>query len=217
MRDILLRQNMGNQTIGIAKLRESNPSTPSSQTGTLTSGNIADAGIDAQLEQARQQQDSRRQQTGDEHRSRLGQGLGSLAASILNLTPLTHLRDLGVCEEIRRNPAMGASCQQERAKAEPVPVPGQEGIRRSEGAFAFPLRQEKFAGLASAGGKAAGESVGSGVLGGLRGQPATGCGRYIKTVRNLTAALEGRVRRHTCRKMPLAVVYVFGGMQQQRP
>ena len=132
--------------MGIAKLRESNPSTPSSQTGTLTSGNIADAGIDAQLEQARQQQDSRRQQTGDEHRSRLGQGLGSPAASILNLTPLTHLRDLGVCEEIRRNPAMGASCQQERAKAEPVPVPGQEGIRRSEGAFAFPLRQEKACG-----------------------------------------------------------------------
>ena len=89
MRDILLRQNMGNQTMSIARLQQNNPSTPSSssQTGTLSSVNIEEAGIDSQLEQARQQQETRRQQTGNEHRSRLRQGVGSLAARMFNLTP----------------------------------------------------------------------------------------------------------------------------------
>ena len=90
MRDILLRQSMGNQTISVARLQQNIPSTPSpsSQTGTLPSGNIAGAGVGAQLEQARQQQESRRQKAGDKYRSRLGQSLGSVATSLFNSTPL---------------------------------------------------------------------------------------------------------------------------------
>ena len=56
--------------------------------------------------------------------------------------------------------------------------------------------------------------MGNGVApGGLRGQAATGCGRYEYTVRNrTTAAWDARAPLHASRKIPLAVVYVLAGM-----
>ena len=56
--------------------------------------------------------------------------------------------------------------------------------------------------------------MGNGVApGGLRRQAATGCGRYVYTVRNrATAAWDARAPLHASRKIPLAVVYVLAGM-----
>ena len=86
MRDILFRQNVGNQTIAIAQLQQNNQTPTASQTQTLPTGNIAGAGIDAQLEQVRQQQESRRQQTGEAHRGMLPMIQGVMS-NILSLSP----------------------------------------------------------------------------------------------------------------------------------
>ena len=88
MRDILFRQNVGNQTIAIAQLQQNNQTSTATQTETLPTGNIAGAGIDAQLEQVRQQQETRRQQTGETHRGILGGGLDTIASRLFSLTPL---------------------------------------------------------------------------------------------------------------------------------
>ena len=88
MRDILFRQNVGDQTIAIAQLQQNNQTPTATQTQTLPTGNIAGAGIDAQLEQVRQQQETRRQQTREAHRGRLGGGLEAIASRIFDLTPL---------------------------------------------------------------------------------------------------------------------------------
>ena len=85
MRDILLRQNMGNQTMSIARLQR-NPSTPSSEPQSLPSGNIAEAGVQSQLEQIRQQQETRRQQTAQAHRGMLPMIQGVMS-NILSLSP----------------------------------------------------------------------------------------------------------------------------------
>ena len=88
MRDVLFRQNVGNQTIAIAQLQQDNQTPTASQTQTLPTGNIAGAGIDAQLEQVRQRQETRRQQTGETHRGILGGGLDTIASRRFSLTPL---------------------------------------------------------------------------------------------------------------------------------
>ena len=88
MRDILFRQNVGNQTIAIAQLQQNNQTSTATQTETLPTGNIAGAGIDAQLEQVRQQQETRRQQTGETHRGLLGGGLDTIASRPFSLRPL---------------------------------------------------------------------------------------------------------------------------------
>ena len=86
MRDILFRQNVGNQSIAIAQLQQNNQASTATQTQTLPSGNIAGAGIDAQLEQVRQQQETRRQQTGEAHRGMLPTIQGVMS-NILSLSP----------------------------------------------------------------------------------------------------------------------------------
>ena len=88
MRDLLFRQNAGNQTIAIAQLQQNNQTPTVPQTQTLPTGNIAGAGIDAQLERVRQQQETRRQQTGETHRGILGGGLDTIASRRFSLTPL---------------------------------------------------------------------------------------------------------------------------------
>ena len=86
MRDILFRQNVGNQSIAIAQLQQNNQTPTATQTQTLPTGNIAGAGIDAQLEQVRQQQETRRQQTGEAHRGMLPTIQGVMS-NILSLSP----------------------------------------------------------------------------------------------------------------------------------
>ena len=86
MRDILFRQNVGNQTIAIAQLQQNNQTPTVTQTQTLPTGSIAGAGIDAQLEQVRQQQETRRQQTGEAHRGMLPTIQG-VVSNILSLSP----------------------------------------------------------------------------------------------------------------------------------
>ena len=86
MRDILFRQNAGNQSIAIAQLQQNNQTPTTTQTQTLPTGNIAGAGIDAQLEQVRQQQETRRQQTGEAHRGMLPTIQGVMS-NILSLSP----------------------------------------------------------------------------------------------------------------------------------
>ena len=85
MRDILLRQNMGNQTMSIARL-QNNPSTPSSEPQSLPSGSMAEAGVQSQLEQIRQQQETRRQQTAQAHRGMLPMIQGVMS-NIMSLSP----------------------------------------------------------------------------------------------------------------------------------
>ena len=88
MRDLLFRQNGGNQTIAIAQLQENNQTSTATQTETLPTGNIAGAGIEAQLEQGRQQQETRRQQTAEEHQSILSRMGGlPILSRLANLTP----------------------------------------------------------------------------------------------------------------------------------
>ena len=86
MRDILFRQNVGNQSIAIAQLQQNNQTPTVTQTQTLPTGNIAGAGIDAQLEQIRQQQETRRQQTAQAHRGMLPTIQGVMS-NILSLSP----------------------------------------------------------------------------------------------------------------------------------
>ena len=86
MRDILFRQNVGNQSIAIAQLQQNNQTPTVTQTQTLPTGNIAGAGIDAQLEEIRQQQETRRQQTAQAHRGMLPTIQGVMS-NILSLSP----------------------------------------------------------------------------------------------------------------------------------
>ena len=86
MRDLLFRQNVGNQSIAIAQLQQNNQTPTATQTQTLPTGNIAGAGIDAQLEQVRQQQETRRQQAGEAHRGMLPMIQGVMS-NIMSLSP----------------------------------------------------------------------------------------------------------------------------------
>ena len=86
MRDILFRQNVENQSIAIAQPQQNNQTSTATQTETLPTGNIAGAGIHAQLEQVRQQQETRRQQTGEAHRGMLPTIQGVMS-NILSLSP----------------------------------------------------------------------------------------------------------------------------------
>ena len=91
MRDILFRQNVGNQTIAIAQLQQNNQggSTPSSQSNQLPQQTSLGEGLlQEQLQQRAQQALQRAQQTGDAHRGILGGGLDTIASRIFNLTPL---------------------------------------------------------------------------------------------------------------------------------
>ena len=90
-RDILFRQNVGNQTIAIAQLQQNNQggSTPSSQSKQLPQQTSLGEGLlQEQLQQRAQQALQRAQQTGDAHRGILGGGLDTIASQIFNLTPL---------------------------------------------------------------------------------------------------------------------------------
>ena len=86
MRDIEFRQNVGHQSIAIAQLQQNNQTPTVTQTQPLPTGNIAGAGIDAQLEQIRQQQETRRQQTAQAHRGMLPTIQGVMS-NILSLSP----------------------------------------------------------------------------------------------------------------------------------
>ena len=91
MRDILFRQDVGNQTIAIAQLQQNNQggSTSSSQSNQLPQQtNLAEGLLQEQLQQRAQQALQRAQQTGDAHRGILGGGLDTIASRIFNLTPL---------------------------------------------------------------------------------------------------------------------------------
>ena len=91
MRDILFRQNVGNQSIAIAQLQQNNQggSTPSSQSNQLPQQTSLGEGLlQEQLQQRAQQALQRAQQTGDAHRGILGGGLDTIASRIFNLTPL---------------------------------------------------------------------------------------------------------------------------------
>ena len=91
MRDILFRQNVGNQSIAIAQLQQNNQggSTPSSQSKQLPQQTSLGEGLlQEQLQQRAQQALQRAQQTGDAHRGILGGGLDTIASRIFNLTPL---------------------------------------------------------------------------------------------------------------------------------
>ena len=86
VRDLLFRQNVGNQSIAIAQLEQNNQASTATQTQTLPTGNIAGEGIDAQLEQVRQQPEARRQQTGEAHRGMLPMIQGVMS-NIMSLSP----------------------------------------------------------------------------------------------------------------------------------
>ena len=86
MREILFRQNVGNQSIATARLQQNNQGTTETQTQTLPTGNVTGAGIDAQLEQVRQQQEARRQQTAQAQRGML-RTLQGVMSNIMSLRP----------------------------------------------------------------------------------------------------------------------------------
>ena len=127
MRDILFRQNVGNQSIAIAQLQQNNQTPTTTQTETLPRGNIAEAGIDAQLEQVRQQQETRRQQTAEEHQSILSRMGGlPILSRLANLTPTsrqearTQMRMEGspITDD---EPELMTDAEMQTARGEPLP------------------------------------------------------------------------------------------------
>ena len=90
MRDILFRQNVGNQTISVARLENNQgQSTPSSNSSSLPQQVSLNEGlIQEQLQQRAQQAIQRNQQTGEAHQNMLSQmGRLPILSRLANLTP----------------------------------------------------------------------------------------------------------------------------------
>ena len=129
MRDILLRQNMGNQTMSIARLQR-NPSTPSSETQSLPSGNLAEAGVQSQLEQIRQQQETRRQQTAQAHRGMLPMIQGVMS-NILSLSPSRGVAPQTFNISSEDEPELMTDAEMQTARGEPTPQTDEDTIVNS--------------------------------------------------------------------------------------
>ena len=132
MRDILFRQNVGNQTIAIAQLQQNNQggSTPSSQSNQLPQQtNLGEGLLQEQLQQRAQQALQRAQQTGDAHRGILGGGLDTIASRIFNLTPLGSRAPTPMAQPMSQSfnissesePELMTEREMETARGEPPP------------------------------------------------------------------------------------------------
>ena len=133
MRDILFRQNVGNQTIAIAQLQQNNQggSTPSSQSNQLPQQTSLGEGLlQEQLQQRAQQALQRAQQTGEAHRGILGGGLDTIASRIFNLTPLGSRAPTPIAQHMPRSfnisseesePELMTGREMQTAREEPPP------------------------------------------------------------------------------------------------
>ena len=131
MRDLLFRQNVGNQSIAIAQLQQNNQSSTAMQTQTLPTGNIAGAGIAAQLEQVRQQQETRRQQAGEAHRGMLPMIQGVMS-NIMSLSPARTRTQTPMAQPIPQSfnissedePELMTDTEMQTARGEPITSDG---------------------------------------------------------------------------------------------
>ena len=142
MRDILFRQNVGNQTIAIAQLQQNNQggSTPSSQSNQLPQQTSLGEGLlQEQLQQRAQQALQRAQQTGDAHRGILGGGLDTIASRIFNLTPLGSRAPTPIAQPMPQSfnissedePELMTDAEMQTARGEPPPEDAERKITYS--------------------------------------------------------------------------------------
>ena len=142
MRDILFRQNVGNQSIAIAQLQQNNQggSTPSSQSNQLPQQtNLGEGLLQEQLQQRAQQALQRAQQTGDAHRGILGGGLDTIASRIFNLTPLGSRAPTPLAQPMPQSfnissedePELMTDAEMQTARGEPPPEDAERKITYS--------------------------------------------------------------------------------------
>ena len=142
MRDILFRQNVGNQSIAIAQLQQNNQggSTPSSQSNQLPQQtNLGEGLLQEQLQQRAQQALQRAQQTGDAHRGILGGGLDTIASRIFNLTPLGSRAPTPIAKPMPHSfnissedePELMTDAEMQTARGEPPPEDAERKITYS--------------------------------------------------------------------------------------
>ena len=142
MRDILFRQNVGNQSIAIAQLQQNNQggSTPSSQSNQLPQQTSLGEGLlQEQLQQRAQQALQRAQQTGDAHRGILGGGLDTIASRIFNLTPLGSRAPTPIAQPMPQSfnissedePELMTDAEMQTARGEPPPEDAERKITYS--------------------------------------------------------------------------------------